>query len=369
MAQEQFTFDVTKIEISDNGNKIIGTDRGLITSNNGIIIEADNFEYNKKNNLLKVSGNVVINDSIKNYKIFSDKIKYLKNKNIISAENNIKIIDNDQRTITSNNILYNINKNIFNIVGNVKIIDLKKNLEINSKEIKYFKNDEKIQGLGSTSVVLDELYKFKSNKEVVIDILNDEVHAIDDVEFFDVKKNYRIISDEIHFFKEKEEVVTRGKTNANIDNKFIIKSEDIYFYNLQKIIKSKKKAEIKDIKNDSFYEITNFSLSLQNEILKGENIIINNDYSKPFNNKLFVKSGIFDLKNKAFTTQNISFDLQKNLFGNEKNDFVERCVIFKQKWYHSNYIKEYSQAVLKKMMIALHGQYKLIKLSMMKIKK
>ena len=114
--------------------------------------------------------------------------------------------------------------------------------------------------------------------------------------------------------------MTKGKTNANLNNLFILKSEDIYFYNLQKIIKSKKKAEIKDIKNDSFYEIINFSLSLQNEILKGENIIINNDYSKPFNNKLFVKNGIFDLKNKAFTTQNISFDLKKNLFGNEKND-------------------------------------------------
>ena len=218
LAKEQFTFDVTKIEITENGNKIIGTDRGLIKSNNGIFIEADNFEYNKKKNLLQVNGNVVINNSIKNYKIFSDKIKYLKNKNIISAENNIKIIDNDQRTITSNNILYNIDKNIFNIAGNVKFKDLKKNLEINSKEIKYFKNDEKIQGLGSTNVVLDELYKFKSNKEVIIDILNDEVHATENVEFFDVKKNYRIISDEIHFFREREEVVTRGKTNANINN-------------------------------------------------------------------------------------------------------------------------------------------------------
>ena len=48
LAKEQFTFDVTKIEITENGNKIIGTDRGLIKSNNGIFIEADNFEYNKK---------------------------------------------------------------------------------------------------------------------------------------------------------------------------------------------------------------------------------------------------------------------------------------------------------------------------------
>ncbi len=47
-ANDQFTFDVSKIEISENGNKIIGTNRGLITSNSGIIIEADEFEYNKK---------------------------------------------------------------------------------------------------------------------------------------------------------------------------------------------------------------------------------------------------------------------------------------------------------------------------------
>ena len=52
--------------------------------------------------------------------------------------------------------------------------------------------------------MLDELYKFKSNKEVIIDILNDEVHAIENVEFFDVKKNYRIISDEIHFLKKEK---------------------------------------------------------------------------------------------------------------------------------------------------------------------
>ena len=69
LAKEQFTFDVTKIEISENGNKIVGTNRGLITSNSGIIIEADEFEYSKKNNLLKVSGNVILNNPLKKYQI------------------------------------------------------------------------------------------------------------------------------------------------------------------------------------------------------------------------------------------------------------------------------------------------------------
>ena len=38
----QFNFDVTEIEILDNGNKIIGKKRGTINSNNGITIENKN---------------------------------------------------------------------------------------------------------------------------------------------------------------------------------------------------------------------------------------------------------------------------------------------------------------------------------------
>ena len=196
-ANDQFTFDVSKIEISENGNKIIGTNRGLITSNNGIIIiEADEFEYNKKKNLLELRGNVIVNNSLKKYKIFSEKILYLKNEDIISAENQIKFIDNNERVINSNNFLYYIKKNIFEASGNVKILDFNKNLEINSDKIKYSKNDEKIISIGLTNAKLDELYEFKSSKKLTIDILNDEVHALENVEFFDITKNNRIISDE-----------------------------------------------------------------------------------------------------------------------------------------------------------------------------
>ena len=320
IANDQFTFDVSKIEILENGKKIIGTNRGLITSNNGIIIEADNFEYNKKNNVLKLSGKVIVKNPLENYQIFSDKILYLKNEDVLSAENSVRLVIDNDRIITSNNFLYDVNKNFFNAKGNVNILDTNKRIEINSKEIKYSKNEERITSYGPTVAILDKLYKFKSNKKLIIDILNERIHAIEDVEFFDLVKNYRIISDEIFFYKKREEVITKGKTDAFIDNKLILKSENINYFNQSKIIKSKKKAEIKDLKNDSYYQISNFSLSLNDEILKGENISINNDYSKPFNNKLFIKSGIFDLKNKSFVTQDISIELKKDLFNNEKND-------------------------------------------------
>ena len=65
-ASEQFTFDVTEIQITENGNKFIGTDRGTIQTDNGIIIKADEFIYNKEINILTASGNVQIEDKINN---------------------------------------------------------------------------------------------------------------------------------------------------------------------------------------------------------------------------------------------------------------------------------------------------------------
>mgnify|MGYP001184421898 FL=1 len=61
---EQFNFDVTEIQIIENGNKFIGLKRGKIKTNDGIIIDADNFEYDKTLNILKANGDVKITDNI-----------------------------------------------------------------------------------------------------------------------------------------------------------------------------------------------------------------------------------------------------------------------------------------------------------------
>ena len=49
----QINFDVTEIEILDGGDKIIGKNRGTITTNNGIIIKANKFEFDKIKNRLQ----------------------------------------------------------------------------------------------------------------------------------------------------------------------------------------------------------------------------------------------------------------------------------------------------------------------------
>ena len=42
-SNEIFNFDVSEIEVTENGNKIKGLNRGVITTKDGLIIEADTF--------------------------------------------------------------------------------------------------------------------------------------------------------------------------------------------------------------------------------------------------------------------------------------------------------------------------------------
>ena len=76
---DQFNFDVTEIEINEKGNKFIGKKRGVITTDNNIKIEANEFIYDKSLNTLKLIGNILIDDIDQDLKIFSEEAIYFKN--------------------------------------------------------------------------------------------------------------------------------------------------------------------------------------------------------------------------------------------------------------------------------------------------
>ena len=257
-ANEQFTFDVTELEISDNGNKIRGFNRGKILSDSGLEIEADTFSYNKITNILNVSGNVKVEDKIKNFIINAKDIIYSKNKNEIISENGSEIIDNNGRTISADKILYNTVKNTFNANGNVKVEDEIENFIIKAEDVTYLKNENIIK--------------------------------------------------------------SKGKTSFLVGSRFDIKSEDIEISNSNKIISSRRSATIKDNKYKTLYELSRFNIDIANEILKGENIIVNTNFDIPLNDKFYFKSGVFDLKKQSFATQNIDLRFRKDLLGNKEND-------------------------------------------------
>ena len=107
-SNDQISFDVTEIEISDNGEKFVGKKRGKITSSDGVIIKANRFEYLKKLNILNASGDVEIIDTTNNNEIFTQTIIYEKTGYFFQSGNPqslcniiLKVLNLDDTTLKS----------------------------------------------------------------------------------------------------------------------------------------------------------------------------------------------------------------------------------------------------------------------------
>jgi LPS-assembly protein len=198
-ANDDFNFDVTEIEITNEGNFFRGLKRGKVETDNGnTVILADTFEYDKITNILNAKGNVIIEDKSNNYKVFSNNITY-------------------------------------------------------------FKNTENIFSKGATIATIESLYK--------------------------------------------------------------INSEDINLDKIKNVITTSKKTKIYD---DQFtlYETDILNYSIDTSIFKGVNVNISTNINKDINEKEFYnfRNGIFNLKKKDFFAGESKIYVKKNIFSQSKND-------------------------------------------------
>ena len=122
-SNDQISFDVSEVEILDGGNKIIGSKRGNITTNNGITIEADNFEFDKIKNILVASGEVVIEDKINNYNFITQNILYDKNKERIEITSDVLIIIEKNYEFSAENVVIQRNEKIISSNKSATILD------------------------------------------------------------------------------------------------------------------------------------------------------------------------------------------------------------------------------------------------------
>ena len=106
LSNEQFVFDVTKIEITNNGNIYKGKDRGIIKTNSGITIKANNFEYNKKLNVLIAKGNVIVVDDINDVNLNAKKITYKKNEELIFSDGDTEALIKQIYKFNSSNVIF-----------------------------------------------------------------------------------------------------------------------------------------------------------------------------------------------------------------------------------------------------------------------
>ena len=99
-----------------------------------------------------------IEDTLQNYIIYAEKITYLRNEERIITEGNSKALDNIGQVINADNFTYDKDSNILNAKGNVIIEDTIKNYTFNANDITYFKNEEKIITKGTTKADINSKY-------------------------------------------------------------------------------------------------------------------------------------------------------------------------------------------------------------------
>ena len=319
-ANEQFNFDVTEVEITEKGNKFIGKKRGLITTQDNIEIEADQFEYNKISNILKLTGNVKIKDFNQDSIIYSKKITYYKNQEIYKSESSSKFINTkDNIEIEADQFKYDKISNILELTGDAKIIDIDENAIIYSQKITYFKNQELFESeLGSKFI--NKEFIINSDKMKYNKILN-SINANGNVKIDDKKKKYKIYANDINYLRNVEKIFTKGKTRALINSEYDFNSYDVQLLRNENILSSKKKSTILD-KKSKLYEIDSFEYNIESELLKAKNLYIVFDslVSSGESDNLKFDDGIFNLKDNSYIASKTEINLKKNSFDNTDND-------------------------------------------------
>ncbi len=257
LAQDQFNFDVTEIEIKENGNKFFGLKRGTITTDSGLVINADKFIYDKILNILDAEGNVKIIDKLNNYTIYTNKITYLKNDEIIFTKG-------DSKAVNDNTVIL-------------------------AQEFKYLKK---------TNLLIAK------NKVTIIDPDEDIV----------------IFSQEITYDQNKNVIFTEGFTEARVQNKYNFYSKNVFYNKQNAELSSKKKTQVLDDKYN-LYELDKFNYSKKEFLLKGENVKIKTNFNSNINSdEYFFESGFFNLDNRNFSAGKTKISMQKSIFGNIEND-------------------------------------------------
>ena len=315
-AAEVFNFDVTEIEIIEEGNKFLGKNGGTATSNDGTVIKANNFEYDKLKNILIAIGDVQIDDKKENIIITSQKVTYFKNKEFIFSEGQSKAI-NEDIVINADNFEYNKITNVIDANGDVKIDNRSENYLIYTNKATYLKNEELFLTKGKSQAINENIIidadNFEYNK------INNIINANGDVKIKDSINNYLILAKDATYYKNLEKIITNGETEAFIQSKYIINSKDVTYLHNERILSSQHKSKIKD-QNSQVYFAERFNYSIDEEIIKGEKFLIITNYNLPKSDKFFLEDGIINLKDKKFIAKDTKIKIHKDVFDNTEND-------------------------------------------------
>ena len=206
------------------------------------------------------------------FSIESTEIKILDKGNITKATNGVKIVSNDGVEITGEDLIYNKKESILKIFGNVVLNDKKNNILAEGEEYIYFKNEEKILSIGKSKSNIKNTYYLEGNDLIyernLSEIYSDKKIKIEDSQnniFFAEKFNFNFITSllkakNLTLFDNKKNQYYLNFALVNLkDNKFLgsdisIDFEDSLFGNNENDPRLKGKSLISEENSTTVYK-------------------------------------------------------------------------------------------------------------------
>jgi len=171
---EEFIFEISDLEITENGNIYKGNNRGTIRTDSQLKLISDNFEYLKKINRLEANGDVQLFDLNNNITIHAQQIFYLKNEEKIFTVGKTLIKVSDK---------YDIEGFDLTLFKNKMILSSKKNAIITDSESTTYKLEQ------FQYSIKREILKGKNITVTTNDKKNKSDEFFFKTGFFDLKKN------------------------------------------------------------------------------------------------------------------------------------------------------------------------------------
>ena len=175
---DPFNIKASEINFQNDKNLLTANGNVEVIADNGIKITGDKLAYDKLKEVLKISGNIILNDEEKNLKIYSENIIYEKKIEKITFDNKNQINFNEKFSLNAADIIYL--RNEYKISSNKKstLTDNFNNIYY-LKNFVYFSNTSLIQSKGI--ILIDSDKNRLRLKETFID-LKDNKFAGKDVE-------------------------------------------------------------------------------------------------------------------------------------------------------------------------------------------
>ena len=183
-----------------------------------------------------------------------------------------------------------------------------------SPVIEITNNGNKIEAKDGVKVSTTNNIEITANKSSY-DKIKLLLTLIGNIKIIDKENNIKIEGENIIYYKDREEIISKGNTTIYINNEYFINTSDIIYLKKENIIKSKNLATLQDNFENKF-SAENFTFLILDKIFKSKKI---NLLDSEKNNYSFNESMV-NIKKNEVVGKDIKIDFRNNVFGNSENE-------------------------------------------------